>query len=147
MSTRHLQKMIFVGCRELGLDADARRDLQMRVTGKPSLSRMSAAELSLVVGELKKSGFRPKGGKRHTAAPRADLRLIHVLWGKLRAAGKPERPDRAGLNAFIRARFEKAWGAVPLDVDALRDARQIEAVIRALTDWCRREGIATEKAK
>ncbi len=152
MTIRHLQKLIFVGCRALKLDAEARRALQLRVTGKPSLAAMTKAEMQSVVAELRKSGFRPKGsgrggksGRRKAGyrkpAPRADLRLIHVLWSKLGQAGHLDRPDRAGLNAFIRARFGAAWGAVPADIDMLRDHRQIEAVIRALKSWCEREGI------
>ena len=149
MTIRYLQKLIFVGCRALKLDAEARRALQLRVTGKPSLAAMTKAEMQSVVAELKKSGFRPKtsgkSGRRkagyHKPAPRADLRLIHVLWSKLGQAGLLDRPDRAGLNAFIRARFGAAWGAVPADIDMLRDHKQIEAVIRALKSWCEREGI------
>ncbi len=74
-------------------------------------------------------------------APRADLRLIHMLWFKLGQAGQLDRPDRAGLNAFIRSRFGAAWGAAPADIDMLRDHNQIEAVIRALKSWCEHKGI------
>ncbi len=101
MAIRHLQKLIFVGCRELKLDAEARRDLQLSVTGKPSLATMTKAEMQRVIAELTKSGFRPKGsGQRdrggrsgpagrgyHKPTPRADLRLIHLLWSKLGRAG------------------------------------------------------------
>ncbi|MGR3481655.1 gp16 family protein [Salipiger marinus] len=141
MTDRSLQRMIHVGCRQLGLDAEARRALQQQVTGKASLSEMTAAELRLVVDRLTKDGFRAETRGRRKPAPRADLRLIHVLWRKLGEAGVLERPDRAGLNTFIRARFEARWGAVPADVDMLRDWQQIDAVLQALIAWGRRAQI------
>ncbi|MBB96944.1 MAG: GemA protein [Rhodobacteraceae bacterium] len=146
MTDRALQKMIHVGCRELGLDTDLRCELQLQVTGKASMSDMTDAELNAVLSDLKSRGFEPgyKGrskGRGKTLAPRADLRLIHVLWRELRVAGALKRPDRDGLNAFIRSRFEGKWQFVPLDVDALRDAGQINDVIRALKDMCHRHGV------
>lgn len=144
MSYRALQQTIFAGCRDLEIDQDTRRDLQLRVTGKESLGQMSVAEMQLVVGELKRLGFRPKSGRR-PAASRGDVRYIHVLWRILREAGKLDRPDRGGLNAFIRARFGDRWGTVPADVDMLRDPEQINAVVRALTDWCTRESLSLER--
>ena len=144
MTSRGLQNLIHVGCRELGLDADMRRDLQLAETGKASLSDMTEAELQKVADRLKSLGFRPTArgsGRRHEQAPRADLRLVHALWGALGRAGKLDQPGRAGLNAFIRRRFGASWSSVPADVDMLRDHRQIAAVIEALKSWCDREGV------
>ncbi|MFD1342905.1 gp16 family protein [Litorisediminicola beolgyonensis] len=141
--TRALQKLVHVGCRELGLDAEARRDLQLAATGKASMRDMTEAELELVVARLKASGFKPQVGARPTrrGAPRADLRLIHVLWKKLGEAGQLRDPSRAGLNAFIRKRFGPVWQVVPADVDMLREHIQIDDVIQALTAWGRRSAI------
>lgn len=140
MSLRQLQRTIFAGCRDLGLDADMRRDLQRAVTGKDSLGQMNETDMRLVLKALQVRGFKPKS-KGRPKAPRQDLAYIHVLWRLLREAGELERPNRDGLNAFIRARFGNAWQAVPADIDMLREPAQIEAVIRALTSWCRRAGI------
>jgi len=142
--TRALQRTIHVACKDLGLDDDARRDLQLAATGKASMKDMSEADLRLVIDRLKASGFKvsPKPRK---AAPRADLRYVHVLWGLLGRAGKLKSPGRDGLNAFVRTRFEGKWQSVPIDIDALRDAGQINDVTRALKDWCKRSGIPTER--
>lgn len=144
---RNLQRLIHVGCRELGLDADLRHDLQLGATGKASLADMDEAELRLVVGALEQRGFKPgfKGASkgRHAPAPRADLRYVHVLWGLLAAKGSVRAPGRDGLNAFVAKRFGKAWGTVPIDVDALRDWRKIADLVDALKAWCAREGIPT----
>ena len=141
--TRALQKKIHVACRELGLDNDARRDLQLAATGKASMRDMDDGDLKKVITRLKEAGFedsRPRQTK-HKAAPRADLRLIHVLWKKLGDAGHLDRPGRAGLNAFIRSQFGETWQSVPADVDMLRDWKQIDAVINALVSWGKRAGI------
>ncbi|MBN7785158.1 regulatory protein GemA [Ponticoccus gilvus] len=148
MTVRSLQRMIHVGCRDLGLDQDTRRDLQLAVTGKASMSDMDEPDLERMIDALKKRGFKPfgtKSGRRgRPLAPRGDLRFVHVLWKLLGDAGALKRPGRDGLNAFIRSRFENAWDSVPIDVDALSDPAQINAVIRALKDMCRRSGVTFE---
>ncbi|WP_411836723.1 gp16 family protein [Paracoccus sp. ME4] len=153
MSALSLKRMIHVACKQLGLDADTRRDLQLVATGKASMSGMTEDELRLVVEALKNRGFKPYGsvhftsdkgglpGRGHAPAPRSDLRFLHVLWRKLGEAGALRTPGRAGLNAFVRSRFEGKWQSVPIDVDALRDAGQINDVIRALKDMCERAGV------
>lgn len=145
-----LTKMIHVGCKQLGLDTDTRHALQVGATGKESLSEMSESELRQVIEALKAKGFKPFGnsyfkgrktrapGKAKPPAPRADLRYVHVLWRLLGEAGAVKKPGRDGLNAFVRARFEGKWAFVPIDIDALRDPSQINDVIRALKDMCRR---------
>lgn len=141
--TRALQRKIHVACRQLGLDADARRDLQLATTGKASMRDMTEADLTLVIDRLKTNGFvdtAPTKAK-HKPAPRADLRLIHVLWKKLGEAGELKRPGRAGLNAFVRAQYEGKWGSVPVDIDALRDHDKIDDVLGALIAWGKRARI------
>ncbi len=146
MTARSLQKQIHVACRDLGLDAEARHDMQLAACGKASMRDMTEADLQLVVNHLKKRGWKAgfkqgvkKGG--HKPAPRADLRLVHVLWRRLGEAGALKTPGRDGLNAFIRSRFGKNWGAVPADVDMLRDYRQIDQVVEALKAWGKRAEI------
>lgn len=141
--TRALQRKVHVACRKLGLDSEDRRALQLEVTGKASMTDMTERDLTLVIDRLKTSGFveTKTGNRRHKAAPRADLRLVHVLWRKLGEAGALERADRAGLNAFIRSQFGAKWQSVPADVDMLRDWKQIDAVINALVSWGKRAKI------
>jgi hypothetical protein len=142
--TRALQKLVHVGCRTLGIDGETRRDLQLQVTGKASMLDMDEADLSKLVTALKEKGFKPHSGggkQKRPAAPRADIRLCHVLWGKLHKAGAVDQGGAKGLNAFIRARFEKSWGAATFDIDAMQDHRQIATVIEALKGMCARAGV------
>ena len=148
MSIRSLQRMIHVGCRELGIDSDTRRELQLLSCGKPSMTDMTEADLNQMIAALKQRGFTPESrgkAKRYPTAPRADLRLVHVLWGLLGKAGELKQPGRDGLNAFVRAQFEAKWGSVPIDIDTLRDADKINAVLRALKSWCKRAGIEVRR--
>ncbi|MFN3575391.1 MAG: phage protein GemA/Gp16 family protein [Tabrizicola sp.] len=142
--TRALQKLVHVGCRDLGLDEDLRRELQLAVTGKASLREMTEADLAQLVRALEQRGFRPQAGQgknRRPAARRADVRFAHVLWGKLHRAGAVDQGGARGLNAFIRARFGKAWGAAPIDIDRMQDHRQIATLIEALKAMCERARI------
>lgn len=147
--TALLIKKIHVGCRQLGIEEDTRRDLTLRVVGKDSLRACTAAELEAVVDALKAQGFKPeakaKGGRKFRPfASRGDVRFCHVLWAKLVQAEAMSVPGSEGLNAFVRARFEKTWGAVPIDIDQMRDWQQIAQVISALKAMCERHGIKLE---
>ena len=140
--SRALQRKIHVGCRELGLDSDARKALQLVVTGKASMTDMTEADLTAVLNRLKQDGFKASSrSKKHAKASRADLRLVHVLWRKLGEAGQLRDVSRAGLNKFIRSRFGKAWSNVPADVDMMRDHQEIDQVIQALKSWGQRADI------
>lgn len=144
MSIRQLQQKIHVGCRQLGLDRETRHGLQLVATGKSSMSEMEEADLLKVVAALKQRGFKASVNgaiKAHKAAPRADLRLVHVLWRLLGEADALRDPSRDGLNKFIRSRFENTWDSVPIDVDMLRSHKQISQIITALKDWCERTGV------
>ena len=104
---------------------------------------MTDAERTAVLDALKAQGFKPSAGKKphRKAATRGDVRYLHVLWRLLAEASVVATPGAKGLNAFIRARFEKTWGAVPIDVDQMRDHGQIATVAEALKSMCRRAQI------
>ena len=145
--TAALIRTIHTACRQLGLDEETRRDLQKQVTGRDSLSVMTNPEREAVLAALKERGFKPAFKGARKTADRGDVRFCHVLWGKLFRAGTVEKAGARGLNAFVRSRFEKAWGAAPIDIDQMRDAEQIAAIAEALKAMCRRAGIPTDKAR
>lgn len=139
--SRALERTIFAGCRELGLDSDSRRDLQLMVTGKESLTEMTEADLRKVVSALKERGFRVSRGTKRPRASRADIRFCHVMWRLLNEAGEAKVPGAKGLNAFVQKRFAKKWGFAVIDIDALTEWEQIKDVVDALKDWCKRAGV------
>lgn len=147
--TTALIRLVHVGARELGMDDDTRRHLQVLTTGKSSLRDMTDSELTKVIDALKARGFKveAKGRGKRPAAERPDVRFAHVLWRLLHEAGAVDRAGPAGLNAFIRARFAKAWGSVPIDIDRMQEWREIADVVEALRAMCRRAGIDTSKGR
>lgn len=144
MSIASLRRQIHVGCKQLGLDDETRHDLQLAATGKASMKDMSEGDMRKVLDALKQRGFKTSTGRKRKRAPRADVRYCHVLWGLLYKAGHARIGGAEGLNAFVRSRFENTWGHVPIDIDAMTEAGEINDVIRALKDWCGRNGIPTE---
>ena len=146
MSKDALRRKIHVGCKQLCLDSEARRDLQLLSTGKASMSEMTEADMNNMVKALVDRGFKASKGRRKPAS-RADVRYAHVLWRLLNQAGHARIGGAKGLNAFIRARFESKWGHVPIDIDAMTETPEINDVIEALKAWCIREGISTELGK
>ena len=140
---RQLQRTIHAAAREIGLEAEDRRAVQLLATGKPSTATMTEAELEAVIAALKARGWAPKGHAGRPRSERPDIRYIHVLWRLLAAAGHVQA-DRRALNSFIRTRFG-ATGAAILDVDMMRDGPTIAAVTEALKAMCKRHSIPVER--
>lgn len=137
--TAALIRTIQVAAKQLGMDAESRKALQLRLVGKESLSDMTDAERRAVLSEMKARGFKVSAKGKHKLAPRGDLRLVHVLWAALGNAAVLKDPSRKGLNAFVRSRFEATWSFVPRDIDDLRDPKCIEQVLSALKAWVKRD--------
>lgn len=151
-----LQRLIHGACRELGIDGDTRRDLQLAASGKASMTAMDAADLRKVVDALKARGWKPepkpdaktgaKPGGRKWRAPesRADLRLIWVLWGKLAEAGHAQGGE-AALQRFVNSdRWWRKWGHAHTHLKFLPQERAAD-VIEALKDICNRHQVRIEK--
>jgi len=137
-----LKRRVFAQCRQLGLDDDARREAQQAATGCASLSTMTEAQLRDVIAHLEAAGARP--GKWREADPRADQRLIHVIWRLLGEAGAV-KTGPAALRAFIaNPRFTAKWGETPTAVRFLTVERARD-VIEALKDVADRNGVRIER--
>ena len=146
---------VHAACRKLGLDDDARHDVQISVTGKGSMRDMDAGDLARLLAHLNRQqgrtgrhggGQSGAAGKYYPKAKRGDVRLIHALWGELGRRGVLTRPDRAGLNAFIRSRFGDHWACVPMDVDMLTEKGRIDDVVTALKAMVARAETGLETA-
>ena len=127
-SDRHkLIRGIHAACRKLGLDDDARRDLQVGVTGKASMGDMDAGDLARVLDRLNRDS-RP-------AADRPHIGKVRALWWSLYWLGAIDQPDARAIDAFVSRQT---------GVAALRflDHRQAHSVVDALKAWCAREGVA-----
>lgn len=99
---------IHVAAKDLRLADDTRRALMVRVTGKASTKDMDAAELSAVIAELQRQGWRPtaKGGSKPAArttrrpADHPVARKARAMWISLHQLGAVRNPSDAALEAF-----------------------------------------------
>ena len=135
---------------KLQLGEDDYRALLMNLTGVASSKDMVTAQRQQVRAHLQNLAERmgvaqPKrrawlsqaafAAKQQAAEPRE--RLAYFLWGQLHRAGVVRDASRLALHAFVK----RIAG-----VDALEfcDALQMNAVLKALRDWCKKEGVKTE---
>ena len=130
-SKTQLIRAVRAACHRLGLDDDARRDIQLALVKKRSLSDMTLAEIGLVLDRLNKDWKGPSGHGGH-------IGKIRALWWSLYWLGLIASPEDSALNSFVR----KQTG-----ISALRflNHRRASSVIEPLKSWLAREGIAWER--
>lgn len=120
---------LYGAAKRLGLDDDTRRDVYERVTGKRSAREMTPAEVRRVLDELNRlAGTKPSS--KPVRSPTA--RLAQALWKDLWNLGVIARRSDDALEAFIRRQCRVD------SVHWLRDPKDGDRVIRALTAWAAR---------
>lgn len=126
-SRKKLMMAVRAACRRLGLDDDARRDVQRGLVGKPSMADMSLAELGQLLDRLNKDWKGPQGHRAHVGK-------IRALWWTLYWLGAIDDPRDAPIDSFVRRQT---------GISALRflDHRHAPSVIEALKSWAQREGV------
>lgn len=124
-------RAIRAACRRIGLDDEARKDVQLGVTGKASMKDMDLAELGQVLDRLNRDWKGPSGHGSHAGK-------IRAVWWTLYWIGAVDKPNDNAISAFVR----RMTG-----VSALRflDHRGAPRVIEALKDWAAREGVVWPK--
>ncbi len=123
---KRLNRRVHARARELGIDEQARRALQTRVTGKASCRDMSPAELRRVIAAMSGSGG-------SDALPDSDLLpKLRALWISGWHLGVVRDRTDAGLAAWLRrqAGIDSATWATPA---------HLVAAIEALRGWLHRE--------
>lgn len=123
-----LKRAILAACARLGLDEDARRDLQQDVIGKRSLTEMTTAELVKLRDHLNR-------GWKHPDRARPHMGKIRALWWSLYWLGAIRRVDDDALAAFVK----RQTGIERLKFLGHMDAPK---VIEALKSWLEREGVS-----
>ena len=143
MSKRNhaLRRAIFAACRRAGMDDEARHAVQMRVTGKSSMTQMDTDDMRRLLRHLNGNGPGWTGPetKRERNADTAllpggphDSKLM-ALWISGHHLGVVREPGAAALAAWIcrQSGLSSAKWARPKDT---------AACIEALKDWLAREG-------
>lgn len=126
---------IHVGCKQLGIAEDDRRDLYERVTGKRSLREMTPKEHEAVIADLRSKGFRKvfgKGSKRRLQGKYAGK--LQALWIGAWNLGLIRNRSDDALTAFVKRQT---------GIDHTRFLRYPEdaaKAIEALKGWMARDG-------
>jgi len=126
-SRRKLMGAIRAACARHGLDDDARRDVQIGVTGKASMKDMDLAELGKVLDRLNRDWKGPQGHRAH-------IGKIRALWWTLYWLGATDDTRDRTIDTFVRRQT---------GIAALRflDHTKAASVIEALKSWAGREGV------
>lgn len=137
---RSLVAKAHVAAKELGLDPDTRRAVQMAVTGHESCADMAVPELERLLRHYREKGWQPKPAakartKKLASAPQHQK--IRALWliladhDVLRDSGEP------ALRAYVRRHT---------GVGALEwlDVAQASRVIEHLKQWLQRVKLGGE---
>ncbi len=133
---KRLIRFVHARARELAIDHDTRRALQVRVTGHASCGDMTVAELERVAGALRRKD--KANGTRHAARGDGLPNTAHqgklwALWLSGWHLGVVDTPTEAALVAFIKRQT---------GLDAARwarDERHSAKAIEGLKAWLARE--------
>lgn len=126
-------------CRARGIDNDARRDLQLRLVGKASLSAMSFIEVSQVLDHL--NGKSSESGEwsftfRMAADRRAHAKKIYRLAERVGALMDPPQP--VASRDYIEGIASRMRGCqTRLE---FCDADQLHQIVQALEVYLKRHG-------
>ncbi|PZR89661.1 MAG: GemA protein [Stutzerimonas stutzeri] len=140
MSTLH--RLIHGGCRHLGINADDRRGMYLRLVKKDTLSDMNDEEMQVVADELRRLGYRQGASKasgREGKRPLSGKYLpkLRALWIALYNLGViADRRDSA-MEAFVLGRQVKGVHAVQF-VHAPGDGK---AAIEGMKKMAERAGV------
>lgn len=132
-------KAIHAACRKLGIDTDTRRDLQMEITGKASLSEMAFHEVSRVLDALNR---RASGESEWRFVFR--LATDRQLYGRKiyrlaeRVGALMDPPVPVATKAYIEGIARQMRGCdQPLE---FCDTEQLHKIVQALEVYLKRHG-------
>jgi phage gp16-like protein len=103
--TSHRRSMlakIHLARKELRLIEDDYRAILLKVTGRSSAKLCTDAELSAVIGELKRIGFRPQKAAGSRPATHPGAAKARAMWISLHQLGAIKNPSEQALEAFAR---------------------------------------------
>lgn len=132
-------KAVHAACRAAGIDADARRDLQLAVTGKASLGDMTLGEVSQVLDRLNGRGSAADEWKfvfRLAAERQSYGKKIYRLAQRVGALQTP--PAEIASKAYIEGITRQMRGTdQPLEFCG---CDQLHKVVQALEVYLKRHG-------
>jgi phage gp16-like protein len=133
---KKLYAKLHIAKKQLGLDDDAWRDLVERATGERSLKALTDDQLTRLVEECRRLGFKPAKQSKPLAAGR-EIRKARALWLSLWHLGVIPDPSEEALAGFAR----RVTGGRDLGLSALQWVRGEDAfaLIEALKERAARD--------
>lgn len=98
-----LMRMIFAGCKNLGMDTDTRHAWQQQNIGKSSLKSATFADLDALIKDLKAKGAL----KPQPRAKQPQARKIYSQWKHLHTIGGVQDPSNTALGKWLHGRYKK----------------------------------------
>lgn len=96
-------RAIHAACRSAGIDDDARRSLQLQITGKASLSEMSYAEVNQVLSHFNSAaGYHAQDGKPKDIDADPPLQKIEALLADMKLPWAYIHRSKAGPTMVKR---------------------------------------------
>lgn len=125
-SHTQMVKAVRAAARRLQLQEDDRREIQLRITGKRSMSDMDLADLGKLLDHLNRDWKGPSGHRAHVGK-------IRALWWTLYWLGIVDSPKPEAIDVFVRRQT---------GISALRfvDSQAAHRIIEGLKAWAAREG-------
>lgn len=134
---RSMIAKVHIARKDLALDDTTYRALLMRVTGRESCSKMNMGQISQILDEFKRLGWKPrrprKSGQRKMADD-AQSRMVRGMWITLAQNGIVRDSSEEALAAYVK----RMTGMEDL---AWLNAAQVNKVINGLRSWLQREGL------
>ncbi len=124
---RALLARAHIARKEMALSDDSYRAILLRITGCESAAACSDAQLTAVIGEFTRLGWKPKHRRPKSAHPH--VRLVWALWRDM----KPLLRD--GSDAALRRFVQRQAGVADPEWLGADGARK---VIEGLKQWRRR---------
>lgn len=135
--TRSMIAKVHIARKDLALDDTTYRALLVRVTGQESCAKMNNGQLSKILDEFKRLGWkakRPRKSGQRKMADDAQSRMVRGMWITLHQHGLVRDASEEALAAYVKRMTgieDLAW---------LNEA-QVSKVINGLRAWVQREGL------
>jgi phage gp16-like protein len=124
---------IYVGCKQLGIDEEDRRDLFERLTKKRSLKQMTLVEIKQVEQELSRLGFKKTSKQPRKGFEGKFAKKLQALWIAAWNLGIVNNKSDQAMVAFVKRQCKVDH------VRFLRHKEDADKAIEALKAWMARE--------
>ena len=133
---RALLARVHIARKEMALDEIAYRALLLRVMGQESAADATDAQLTRVLAEMTRLGWKPKSGRRLSQRP--DIRMIHAIWTDIRRLicdGSLDFDADQALRTFVARQTKSQKNPAGITSPEWLRGADVTKVIEGLKGW------------